>query len=1569
MDRSVLECAQPYITEYRRKKRRRIVVAFLAVAVAALTAYNLRTPAHTIEQQTFCGLEEHIAHDIKDGCYERRTVLCCGLPENGEHTHTEDCYTTQETLICEKPVHTHTLQCYSDPTADVENEAAMAQSVNGARLTGDWGEDVAAVAETQLGYCESEKNYFVAENGIVSGYTRYGDRGGSPYEDWGRLFCAFCCCYAGVDNEYLTDPGYCGDWLEILRENGLFAQVGCCLQRGDIVFLADETDAAGNVTTTNRAGIIKRVDRDETDGTVRLTVIEGNRGGKTDIFSLDSSSPEIMGYCPIPVNPEHRFTLSAQSEDGVTFTVSGSRAAFCYPVDCLSLSVTPVKDSGADELICNAVAGLGDSEVGYSVIENLLYDISVIYTDPVSGEQTEAEPCEAIELSLGGVNKNGEAEAVRLFHIDTENGTVDALSAEYSENGMLSALTDGFSVYGVTLLAAGGSTRLTALSQLSSGGSYYLSGNMTLSATVNISGGTSSVLDLNGYNITVACNPAFRVGGGTLTIKNSGASAAETDRTAGTEFGKTASYSGGTLTYYITETQITDDSTGATAETLVKYTANNGIIAGGNSGRAIEITNGGTVNFESGYICNFTNDNGGAVYISENNSKLNLTGGVLAANSSNRGGAVYLNGYSALNISGGAIAGNTASAEGGGGVYAVSYWQYAAIAISDGYITNNFASSNDYWNGGGGVQLERLATLTVTNNARITSNKASGGGGGVKTRQDWGNNESGRVEINGGFITANNATGAEGGGLNINAGGSMYMEAGHITNNIAGTGKNDATFQHWGGGGLFCSENSSSMVILNSLITDNSAGGFGGGVAGCSTGRIKTTSDAGTGIFDNEALGEHISGGESTKNEDHFYAAESEVFMSHGYQDYFCALASEVSGGMLGGGAARWEGSSDGVPVSSDNVNDVILGASVTGLTCNADETDKDAAKAAARSYFNGNESPTHGGGILANGYLVLGNTDKFEVFARLELTGLRKRLLTEQGTEIEQTPGSFEFVVADEYGEIAARAFNDESGGISLDRRLPFTSAGSFTYYLYEIEPENGGIQHDTSRYKIEVTVYADTSSGDKVPWTDIPLIRYKFSNVKVTETTSGTVLYNADPGNNDAHAISVSPLGGRSFDNRLITSYQSGEGGAPPAIYVSVTKKWNASQQTPSGVSVTLMENGTAKSTVTLNRGNNWKYTWSSGLSADAEYTVVETPVDGYIAEYAFTYEYDIVTVQGNGSNGALLYVLNGDKYVSATSLTLNRSYIIASPDGKKLLAISAGHADAALTSADTFSAVRNASDNTYNASDIPANCVFKCEEINRDGYVYKYLANQGVYSFLLAQNKDGTWLKTTNNNWYSSPVQTSNGQLQAQLCPDSWQSGNQWRYVIWDGSKFNSDAAVTRVTYERVTASRKNYTVTNTPAGSVEYTLAIKKCEKGNTARVLSGAVFELKNGNTPLRFTEISGGYYRYSANGDVTRLTTSTKGYIRISGMKAGTYTLTEVLPPYGYTAAADITVTLGADTPGRSLEIQAEDEKFVFILPQTGSSGTVYFYTFGVILCTGALMYGIRRRRKRKEVA
>ena len=93
------------------------------------------------EYPVYCGKE---AHEHTDACYQDGSIVC-GLEA---HAHSEACW--------EPPVEDE-----ADPTADLETSADWEATMTGVTLTGEYRTDVLAIAESQLGYTASVRNYIV----------------------------------------------------------------------------------------------------------------------------------------------------------------------------------------------------------------------------------------------------------------------------------------------------------------------------------------------------------------------------------------------------------------------------------------------------------------------------------------------------------------------------------------------------------------------------------------------------------------------------------------------------------------------------------------------------------------------------------------------------------------------------------------------------------------------------------------------------------------------------------------------------------------------------------------------------------------------------------------------------------------------------------------------------------------------------------------------------------------------------------------------------------------------------------------------------------------------------------------------------------------------------------------------------------------------------------------------------------------------------------------------------------------------------------------------------------------
>ena len=262
-------------------------------------------------QETYtCGKEaDEGGHTHGESCYETRDVLTCEI-----HVHTEACY--EEVLVCDQEEHTHSLSCFSDPEADVESETVWENSVSGVALTGVWAEDVIAIAESQLGYTESERNYTVTGDGARKGYTRYGDWYGDPYGDWSAMFVSFCLYYAGISRQSVPYASDCAGWMGTLAGEawGLYRSMeGNSPQKGDIVFL--DTDADGSA---DQAGLVASV----SGGSLRI--IAGDSENSVRTVSCAMSSDGLLGFAALPENPSN---LTTQVNDAALVSLEGDDGA------------------------------------------------------------------------------------------------------------------------------------------------------------------------------------------------------------------------------------------------------------------------------------------------------------------------------------------------------------------------------------------------------------------------------------------------------------------------------------------------------------------------------------------------------------------------------------------------------------------------------------------------------------------------------------------------------------------------------------------------------------------------------------------------------------------------------------------------------------------------------------------------------------------------------------------------------------------------------------------------------------------------------------------------------------------------------------------------------------------------------------------------------------------------------------------------------------------------------------------------------------------------------------------
>ena len=1043
-----------------------------------------------------CGQEEHTHSEACTQNEQEETVFC----GKDAHTHGETCWNANGELICGQEEHTHSLACYADPGADVETAEQWEQTFAGLTLTGNWRQDTLAIAETQLGYAESMKNYVVAEDGkTVKGYTRYGAWCGEPYGDWNVMFLTFCLHYAGVED--VPPDRDCGGWVTSWVDAFEPAQSHTPAV-GDLVLFDRDGDG-----TADRAGLVAQ----STDS--GFAAMEGDAEDAVRLLTYGTDDPGILGYINLPEGPKE-FTLTAQTENGITVTITGESAFLPCPAREITVTVTEVTDEER-QAICDQILGEEQAEAERSH----LLDITLWH-----GEE-EIEPTGSVTVTFSGIDTEGLYP--KVYHIDTDAQTATDMEAKTEENGDVTVDTDHFSLFLVQgqsfqelsgyvgdAFINGGEFRLTGDAYTEQNGSSPI-----LSITKN------TTIDLNGHTLTISkANQYFDVHeGAKLTIMDS-KPPQETVTTGSGLYGNKATLANDTLTYYITES--TPTGTGTT-ETLKKHEvplAGAGkILCGEASAQAIlvkgalELQSGvlqntggqhiftvdrGTLDINGGYIVGGGSNGtpGGGIYV--DNGTVNLRGGVIAANRGSSGGGIFFQ-NGTLNISGGAVTGNeviNGHTDNGGGIFV----QNGTLNLSGGYVTNNYKACgcNDCLNdvnnthGGGGITLANGSAMNMSG-GYVTGNYSGLAGGGIYAGFH-GHNV--RFTMSGGTIAGNCAELGEGGGLRIAGGTNGVIEA---TNKVYITNNRTNSNNDWGGGGIFVQE-SGNLSIVNSLITNNTADGYGGGVAACPTGETLITHTDGAAIYGNSDRGASMSGGGNGKEADSSVAQANSTFTSNGHKDYFCVRSggntpiSLVTGEMLGGGAANWTGSSDGTYVTISKTGYATANY-LFGLAADPDSEAVAAANGAARVIITGNHSNIHGGGIMTNGGLILGRKDQIVTATpALNITGT-KALLKDGAAQ--ESGRDFTFQLTDNTGKVHGTATSDAATGqFTISPDVQYSQTGTYTYTLSEVNDNRPGITYDTNVHTIQVTIEEKT-----VTLLGVTFKSYNVASVTVDGSESG--------------------------------------------------------------------------------------------------------------------------------------------------------------------------------------------------------------------------------------------------------------------------------------------------------------------------------------------------------------------------------------------------------------------------------------------------------------------------------
>ena len=587
---------------------------------------------------------------------------------------------------------------------------------------------------------------------------------------------------------------------------------------------------------------------------------------------------------------------------------------------------------------------------------------------------------------------------------------------------------------------------------------------------------------------------------------------------------------------------------------------------GGSVSSLVYAENGSTVNMRGGYVCGASGSGAGGGIEIHGNSTLEVSGGVIAGNSAPSGGGVYAK-DSTVNITNGVISGNSTLATGvgfGGGIMA----EGGSVTVSGGYITNNkyanYCGNDGNGDHGGAGLAAKNGTHVTISGGQITGNYSEEAGGGVYVTDIEHQGASSRktmawLNITGGTIASNVSFRSEGAGIRVGQMVDAMIKGTSNSNPVYITNNHCMSRFDWGGGGIFVqgdskvASNAGRLFVYNSYISSNEAGGYGGGVAVCPTGKTLVTGTDGTAIFGNTSAGNeqnandyesvsntgnngtpHLSGGGHGKDQDSD-AYNAEVFRENGHADFFLAAEGHttpiaaVIGKMLGGGDAKYRGSLELQKAITIPANGGVQVYKSIGLSSDVKAQDPEAINArkaaleAGATFITGNYSWNHGGGIMSNGDLYMGAPEDTYVYPSLKLKATKKL----EGRKLND--GEFSFTVyrkdSDDplAGTTAGTTFNrdvctevgtaanDAEGCITFDLGEQFASSGAgneITYYLVEDPGGDSGITYDSSVYKIVVTAEDTKTLLMSVPskenssqLKDLYIHNYTIKNVGVTK------------------------------------------------------------------------------------------------------------------------------------------------------------------------------------------------------------------------------------------------------------------------------------------------------------------------------------------------------------------------------------------------------------------------------------------------------------------------------------
>ena len=374
----------------------------------------------------------------------------------------------------------------------------------GVKLTGDWREDILAVAESQLGYAESTTDFIIREDGSRQGYSVAGARYGVPYEEWCAMFVAFCADFAKIPTSAFPQYSSVDDMADAMKQRGVYHSSDSDYEpkAGDIIFFINNgIPSHVGIVRYSEAGVVY--------------TIEGNTAGAVGHRSYSLGAAGIMGYGSMEELMVRYGVLTLAAEgpeaDDIAMIENGDEITYYKSVqdavDAVQTGQT-IKMLGEEERAnaVVAVADLTDEEADVPVPVGV--EDKIAYENVVSSEN------KTYALDLNGWTIDGSRKAsvfrITAGTVTIKNGTLTNGYAQGADDGYKKNL-DGM---GGGLFATGATITLEGMkitnNTANHGGGIALGGNENTTATIKNT-------EISGNKATAPVNDETRmVGGGGL---------------------------------------------------------------------------------------------------------------------------------------------------------------------------------------------------------------------------------------------------------------------------------------------------------------------------------------------------------------------------------------------------------------------------------------------------------------------------------------------------------------------------------------------------------------------------------------------------------------------------------------------------------------------------------------------------------------------------------------------------------------------------------------------------------------------------------------------------------------------------------------------------------------------------------------------------------------------------------------------------------------------------------------------------------------------------------------------